>query len=123
MPETLHVAVPTGARVTIDRCEVADTFVRRFRGLMGRRDIGGADAMVIRPAGSVHTFFMRFPIDVVYRDRDDRVVKVVEALRPWRMSAARGAKSVVELPAGDAARRGIEEGVMLEIHREGNHHG
>ena len=57
--------------------------------------------------------FMRFSIDAVFLDGDGRVVKVAHELRPWRMAAARRAKAVVELPSGEASRRGIEVGQRL----------
>jgi hypothetical protein len=56
---------------------------------------------------------MRFSIDAVFLDRADRVVKVAAALRPWRAAACRGARSVLELPAGEAAMRGLRPGVSL----------
>ena len=60
-------------------------------------------------------FFMRFPIDAVFLDADLVVVKVVPDLRPWRIALARGAKSVVELGAGEAARRGVSVGDRLAL--------
>jgi uncharacterized membrane protein (UPF0127 family) len=57
--------------------------------------------------------FMRFPIDAVFLDRDLRVVKVAAELRPWRAAGSRGAKAVLEIPAGEAARRGIRTGDRL----------
>lgn len=57
--------------------------------------------------------FMRFAIDAVFLDRDMRVAKIAADLRPWRLAGARGAKSVVELPAGEAARRGLNVGDRL----------
>jgi len=57
--------------------------------------------------------FMRFAIDAVFLDRDDRVVKIAADLRPWRMAGSRGAKSVIELPAGEAQRRGLKAGDRL----------
>jgi len=69
--------------------------------------------MLLRPAASVHTAFMRFTIDVVFLDREDRVVKVAAELRPWRAAGCRGARTVLELPAGEAARQGLRPGVSL----------
>jgi uncharacterized protein len=69
--------------------------------------------MLLRPASSIHTAFMRFPIDAVFLDRSDRVVKVASDLRPWRMAACRGARTVLELGAGEAARHGLRPGVSL----------
>jgi uncharacterized membrane protein (UPF0127 family) len=69
--------------------------------------------MLLRPASSVHTAFMRFAIDVVFLDREHRVLKVAAEVRPWRTAACRGARVVLELPAGEAAKRGLEPGVSL----------
>jgi uncharacterized membrane protein (UPF0127 family) len=63
----------------------------------------------------VHTFFMRFPIDVVFLSRDGEVLKVSQALRPWRTAAARRAKVVLELGADEASRRGIRVGSRLDL--------
>ena len=57
--------------------------------------------------------FMRFAIDAVFLDREDRVVKIAEDLRPWRLAGSRGAKSVIELRAGEAKRRGLTSGDRL----------
>lgn len=69
--------------------------------------------MLIERAPSVHMFFMRFPIDVVFLSRDRRVVRVVHGLRPWRVAGARGAAAALELPAGAAAEAGVNEGDVL----------
>jgi uncharacterized membrane protein (UPF0127 family) len=60
-------------------------------------------------------FFMRFPIDVVFLDRDWKVVRVVHALKPWRVAGARRAVAALELPAGAAARAGLVEGDVLVL--------
>jgi uncharacterized membrane protein (UPF0127 family) len=86
-----------------------------MRGLLGRRDLATDEGVLLRPAGSIHTFFMRFPIDAVFLDRDHRVVRVAGSVAPWRAAAARGARAVLELRAGEAARRGIAPGDVLEV--------
>jgi uncharacterized membrane protein (UPF0127 family) len=60
--------------------------------------------------------FMRFPIDVVFLDRDHRIVKISRELKPWRAASCRRARAVVELPAGEADRRGLETGHLLVAH-------
>jgi len=85
----------------------------RFRGLMGRASLAPDEGMLFRPAGSIHMFFMRFPIDVVFCDRELRVVKVVQDLQPWKTAGARGAKVVVELASGAAA--GLQPGDQLVL--------
>jgi uncharacterized protein len=97
-------------RVVCERCVVADTLPRRLRGLLGVGGLPPGEGIVLRPGWSIHTAFMRFPIDVVYVDADQVVIKVVPNLRPWRASTCRGARDVVELAAGECARRGLEPG-------------
>jgi uncharacterized membrane protein (UPF0127 family) len=97
------------------RCAVARTPLRRMKGLLGRRTLSSEEGLLLRPAGSVHTWFMRFPIDVVFLDRDLCVLRVVEELAPWRIAGARGAKAVLELPAGAAARVRLRAGDVLSV--------
>ena len=104
-----------GGDAVCERCAVADTFWTRFRGLMGRRQLPSGEGMLFRPGGSVHMFFMRIPLDVVFCDSDLRVVGVAANLRPWRVAGRRGAKLTLELAAGEAARRGIEERTELRV--------
>src|SRR5215204_6485772 len=92
---------------------VADTRRTRMKGLLGRRSLESGEGLLLRPAGSVHTAFMRFAIDVVFLDRDMNVLHVAPRLSPWRAAMARGAKAVLELPAGECERRGIEPGIQL----------
>ena len=99
--------------VVCERCVLADTALTRMRGLLGRRELPSGEGILLRPASSIHMAFMRFAIDAVFLDGDGRVLKVEHELRPWRMAAARRAKAVVELPSGEASRRGIEIGQRL----------
>jgi uncharacterized membrane protein (UPF0127 family) len=82
--------------------EIAGTSEARRRGLLGRDALAPSAALVIAPCAAVHTWFMRFAIDVVFVDRGGRVVKIVRRLRPWRMAASFRAYAVVELAAGGA---------------------
>jgi uncharacterized membrane protein (UPF0127 family) len=101
--------------VVCERCEVPKSSFGRMRGLLGRDGLEPGTGMLIDSAPSVHMFFMRFPIDVVFLDRDWRVVGVRHGLRPWRVAGARGAVAALELPAGTAAATGIEEGNVLVL--------
>ncbi len=96
-----------------DACRVADRPLSRMRGLLGRRDLPRGEGLLLRPAASVHTLFMRFPIDVVFLDRELRVLKVVPELSPWRVASGRGARAVLELAAGECERRGLRPGDRL----------
>lgn len=99
--------------VVCERCLLAETAPARLRGLLGRSGLSSGEGMLLRPASSIHTAFMRFAIDAVFVDGADRVLKVVHGLRPWRAAACRGARAVLELPAGEAGRRGLRPGVSL----------
>jgi uncharacterized protein len=99
--------------VVCERCLLAETSFARLRGLLGRSGLSSGEGLLLRPAGSVHTAFMKFTIDVVFFDRDLRVLKVVPELVPWRTAGCRGARAVLELPAGEANRRGIRAGISL----------
>ena len=99
--------------VVCARCVDARTPFARMRGLLGRSALPVGEGILLRPAASIHTLFMRFAIDAVFLDRDARVVRVVAQLRPWRTASARGARSVLELAAGESARCGIVEGDRL----------
>ncbi len=94
---------------------VADSYWTRLRGLLGRSGLNPGEGLLLRPASSVHTAFMRFPIDVVFLDRDLTVLDVVEGVPPWRVKARRGARAVLELGAGEATRQGITPGDSLRL--------
>ena len=109
----VRVEKQDGAAVC-ERCILADKPLRRMKGLLGRSGLEPDEGILLRPAGSVHTFFMRFPIDVVFLDGDLSVLKVV-TLPAWKTAGARGAKVTLELAAGEAARRGVAPGDRLQI--------
>ena len=88
----------------------------RLRGLLGRAPLGHDEGLLIEPCGSIHTFLMRYPIDVVYLTRGMHVLEVVEAVPAWRMSMCFGAGRTLELAAGGAARAGIRPGRDLVWH-------
>jgi uncharacterized membrane protein (UPF0127 family) len=100
-----------GGEVVCERCELADTPLKRMKGLLGRSGLDEGEGMLFRPAGSIHMFFMRFPIDAVFCDRDLVVVGVEHDLKPWKTARRKGAKVVIELAAGAAA--GLEPGDRL----------
>lgn len=97
-------------RVLGDRCVLADTLWRRMRGLIGHGELEQGEGIVLRPSWSVHTFFLRYPIDVVFLDADQVVVRVAANLRPWAWATCRGARDVVELRAGECERAKVEPG-------------
>jgi len=105
----------TEGTIVCERCEIPESSLGRMRGLVGRSGLEPGTGMLIDSAPSVHMFFMRFPIDVVFLDRDRNVVGVRHGLRPWRAAGARRAVAALELPAGAAGAAGLEEGDRLVI--------
>jgi uncharacterized membrane protein (UPF0127 family) len=101
--------------VICERCEIPESSFGRMRGLLGRSGLEPGGGMLIDAAPSVMTFFMRFPIDVVFLDRDWTVVRIAHALKPWRVAGARRAVAALELPAGTAAEAGLAEGDVLVL--------
>ncbi len=92
----------------------ADGFWARLRGLMFCRTPGPDDALLIPRCPSVHTFFMRGPIDLAYLDAEACVVKTVAGLRPWRVSVGgRRACQALEMAPGSLARHGLRPGVCV----------
>jgi uncharacterized membrane protein (UPF0127 family) len=100
---------------------VARTLLRAFdsesrrRGLLKHHSLPEGSALVIAPTNAIHTFFMRFAIDVAFVSRDGRVVKVRRALPPWRMAAAWRAFAVIELAAGALDHSGLQPGDVLRV--------
>ena len=95
--------------------DVADTSSSRRVGLLKHERLESGTGLWILPCESVHTFFMKFPIDLVYLDKRRKVRKVRNAVPPWRLSACLLAHSVLELPAGTAAETGTQVGDELTI--------
>jgi uncharacterized membrane protein (UPF0127 family) len=109
----------TDGGVVCERCVVADRVLPRMRGLLGRRELPPGEGILLRPASSIHMWFMRFTIDAVFLDGDLRVLRVVPELRPWRIASKRGARAVLELASGECERRGVTEGEQLQLVERG----
>ena len=114
--ETLCVINQTKATALGDRIAVADTFLTRLLGLMGKRTIAAGSGLWIIPSSGVHTCWMLMPIDVVALDQGLRVVKLAHGVQPWRISGlGLRTKSVLELPSGQINACGLEVGDQLEM--------
>ena len=98
-----------------ERGELALSVWSRTKGLLGRSSLEDDEGLWIQPTSSIHMWFMRFAIDVVWAAEDGRVLKLVEEIKPWRMSFCRGAKVALELPVGAIARSGVAVGDHLVI--------
>jgi uncharacterized protein len=98
-----------------DCAEVADRGATRRKGLLGRDGLAAGEGLWIVPCESVHTFGMRFPIDLIYLDRDRKVKKVRSGVPPWRLSACLSAHSVLELVTGTIGMTQTRPGDQLEF--------
>jgi uncharacterized membrane protein (UPF0127 family) len=95
--------------------EIADTAARRNKGLLGRTGLGPGEGLWIVPCEAVHTFAMKFSLDLIYLDRNRRVVKTRGDVGPGRISGALRAHSVIELPSGSIAASRTQPGDILEF--------
>lgn len=93
---------------------LADTPLKRIKGLLGRKDFPAGQALIIRPCNSIHTFFMRFPIDVLFVTKDDQVLQAISSLKPFRITKIYfQAHYVIELPSGTLQNSVTSQGDLL----------
>ena len=102
-------------RIMANRLLPAFDSQTRRTGLLKHTSLKDGEAMVIAPTSAVHTWFMKFDIDVAFVARDGRVLKASDTVRPWRMMAAFGGFAVIEMKAGSLAATGTARGDVLEI--------
>jgi uncharacterized membrane protein (UPF0127 family) len=88
---------------------LADTYFSRLRGLLGRKQLGENDGLLLERCASVHTFGMRYPLDLVFLDKEGKVMKCQEGVKPYRTASARGAYYTLELNQGVISKQGISE--------------
>ncbi|KXG77358.1 DUF192 domain-containing protein [Thermotalea metallivorans] len=97
-----------GEKVFAQRIEIADTFIKRLLGLMGRTKLDQEGGIILTPCTGIHTLWMSFPIDCLYLDGDHRVIHM-ETIEPWRIGKIiKGCKTVIELPKGTIERLNIK---------------
>jgi uncharacterized membrane protein (UPF0127 family) len=101
--------------IVADTLELAADSASRNKGLLGRTGLADQAAMIIAPCNAIHTFFMRFTIDVVFVNRQGEVLKLVPNLRPWRVGISLGAFAAIELSAGSIGRAEIQKGDRLAV--------
>jgi uncharacterized membrane protein (UPF0127 family) len=111
----LRVSNLTRNTVLATSLELADSGPTRNRGLLGRQGLAPGEGLWIIPCEAVHTFFMQFPIDLVYLDRNKRVRKLRSEVPAWRLSGCLSAHSVLELPAGTIRETQTQRGDSLEL--------
>jgi uncharacterized membrane protein (UPF0127 family) len=110
--KTIALIGPRG-QVLCERCHLADRALPRIRGLIARPQLAAGEGMLLRPTWSIHTAFVRFPIDAVFLDEQMTVLAVRSKLKPWRAAWARRAHAVLELPAGRCENLAVGPGDKL----------
>lgn len=106
----------TKNRIIADNVEVADNFVKRTFGLIPRKSIAEGEALVIKPCSSIHTFFMKFPIDVLFVDKNNKIVALYENVKKNRILPIHlSSMYVVELKAGQISSKTIEKCDIIQI--------
>lgn len=99
-----------------NRIQIAESFFDKLFGLMGRRHMLFGTGMLLHPCSSIHTCFMTIPIDVLYINKDRKVLAIDRVLEPWRIGTIKlGTSMVLELPPGTATATGIEIGDLIAI--------
>ena len=102
--------------VVAPRVARAETFTQRLVGLLAHKSLPGDEGLWIEPCDSIHTFFMRFPIDVAFVDREGVVIRRIDVIKPWRATRLYSkARACVELAPGVLARAGVVEGSRLAL--------
>lgn len=111
---TWHSVHGPKGQLLFDRMRFARSSFSRVRGLLGRRSLPVGEGLAFREK-SIHMFFMRMSLDIVFCDAEMQVVRVAPSVAPWRMAGCRLARYVLEVGPGEAARLGIEEGMVLTV--------
>ena len=106
----------TGTVVATHLLPAFDSKTRNV-GLLGRQSLDPGTAMIIAPTNAVHTFFMRFPIDIAFVKKDGRILKIRKRLPAWRLAGAWGGYAVVEMAAGSFEAAGTGAGDCITVER------
>lgn len=118
----MQIINQSNGKVIATKFFLAKSFWHRLRGLLGRKLLPSGEALVLEPCSSVHSCFMRFSIDIVFIDKQKKIIYLQENLTPWHFSpVVRKAKAVIELPAGSIKAQSISLGdTLLFCNKEAN---
>ena len=112
----MKVRNKTKNSIIVEKAIMADTFWRRLVGLMGKAELGDNSGLILTPCNSVHTMFMRFPIDVIFLNHKLEILLIKQDLRPWSISPiVAGAQYVLEVNAGKALEGRTEVGDTIDF--------
>lgn len=104
----------TKQNIIAENGNITSGFYDRFKGLMGKKEIKHDEALIIKPCNSIHMFFMKFSIDVIFIDKNDRVCEMIKNIKPWKVSKIiKEAKYVIELKSDKINNHNIEIGDLI----------
>jgi uncharacterized membrane protein (UPF0127 family) len=114
--KVVQVVNVTKGVLIAQQAELAVSLCQRLQGLLGRTGLSSDQALILKPCTSIHTFFMRFPIDVLFVDKNMRVIKIIQNILPNRLSPIVWASSMaIELPAGKIGQTDTHLGDLVEL--------
>lgn len=106
----------SGAELLLENLEVAESLIKRGTGLLGRKNLDPGEALWIKPCNNIHTFFMKFSIDVIFIDRNLEIKKIAKSVKPFRLVGPYWrAYSVIETIAGFAEEKKLQIGDQLYV--------
>src|SRR3989338_6251077 len=112
----LRIINLTRSAILAENAVIADSLFSRLRGLLGRDSLASSEGLILKPCDSIHTFFMRFPIDVVFVDKNNRVIRLYHSLKPWSLSGIfLRAAFCLELPARTLQFSFTQQGDQIEV--------
>jgi len=105
----------TKGKVLVRNADVADTFLKRLLGLIPQKTLKPEEGLIFYHAPSIHMFFMKFPIDVIFLDKNMKIMKICRTLAPWRLTNCFGSSVTIELACGKTSQTPTNEGDILEF--------
>lgn len=105
-------------KIIFSQAVIAKTFIQRLIGLIGRSSLPDNEALVFYDANSIHMFFMRIPLDLIYLDKNLKITKLVRNIKPWSMSVCLKAKVTIEVTSNAIERNSLKLGQTLIIRHD-----
>ena len=114
--QTVQIVNISKGIVIASKAQIATSMGQRMKGLLGRKGLAPDEALVLKPCSSIHTFFMRFPIDVLFVDKNVQIVRLIQNMPPYRFSPFVWASYLaIELPAGKISQTNTQIGDRIRI--------
>jgi len=109
-----HLIDAHSQQILLSQLSVTNSTLERMRGLLGSAPLDNNSGLLINPCNSIHTWFMKYPIDIIFIDKQGVIKKIVQAIKPWRFAWCFGAVSTLELGAYNAQRLKLQKGQKIQ---------